>query len=126
MPLTAHSTDADATEDASTTSSAEDESDSASEDEPVPAPAGEVSSGVEEGRSRLDEPMPTEEACRILRVPLDADWETIEKSRREIVQKSHPDRLNFLSPEKWKAVLENARRANDATQALLNSRCRKC
>ena len=32
----------------------------------------------------------------MLQVTLGADWETIEKSRREIVQKSHPDKVRSL------------------------------
>ena len=35
----------------------------------------------------------------MLQVTLGADWETIEKSRRDIVQKSHPDASACSPPE---------------------------
>ena len=66
--------------------------------------------------------MSPEEASKVLQVTLGADWETIEKSRREIVQKSHPDRIRSLSPEKRRGLIEHARRANEAVQVLLGSR----
>jgi preprotein translocase subunit Sec63 len=58
----------------------------------------------------------------VLQVTLGADWETIEKSRREIVQKSHPDKVRSLPPERRKALIDHARRANEAVQILLGSR----
>jgi hypothetical protein len=66
--------------------------------------------------------MSPEEASRVLQVTLGADWETIEKSRREIVQKSHPDKVRSLPPERRKALIDHARRANDAVQVLLGLR----
>jgi hypothetical protein len=66
--------------------------------------------------------MSPEEASRVLQVSLGADWETIEKSRREIVQKSHPDKVRSLPPERRKALIDHARRANDAVQVLLGLR----
>jgi hypothetical protein len=63
-----------------------------------------------------------EEASAILRVTLGADWATIEKSRREIVQKSHPDKVRSLPPERRTALIEHAGRANKAVQVLLGSR----
>lgn len=63
-----------------------------------------------------------EEACKILQVTLAADWESIEKSRREIVQNSHPSRIRSLPPERRRTLEENALRANDAAHVLLGLR----
>jgi DnaJ-domain-containing protein 1 len=66
--------------------------------------------------------MSPEEACEVLQVTLGADWEAIEKSRREIVQKSHPDKVRSLPLEKGRALIEHARRANGAVRFLLGLR----
>jgi hypothetical protein len=66
--------------------------------------------------------MSPEEASKVLQVTLGADWETIEKSRREIVQKSHPDKVCLLPPERRRALVAHARRANEAVQVLLGLR----
>ncbi|MGA2083928.1 MAG: hypothetical protein ABSG60_00230 [Terracidiphilus sp.] len=66
--------------------------------------------------------MSPEEASKVLQVTLGADWETIEKSRREIVQKSHPDKVRSLPPERRRGIIEHARRANEAVQVLLGLR----
>ncbi len=62
--------------------------------------------------------MSPEEASKVLQVTLGAAWETIEKSRRGIVQKSHPDNIRSLSPERRRVLVEHARRANEAVQVL--------
>ena len=69
--------------------------------------------------------MSPEEASKVLQVTLGADWEMIEKSRREIVQKSHPDKVRSLPPERRKALIEHARRANEAIQVLLGLRIQR-
>jgi preprotein translocase subunit Sec63 len=66
--------------------------------------------------------MSTEEASKVLQVNLGADWETIEKSRRAIVQKAHPDKVRMLPPEKRRALIEHAHRANEAVQVLFGLR----
>jgi hypothetical protein len=85
------------------------------EPNPFPAPVGpkpEVGDAI----------MSPEAACKVLQVTLGADWETIEKSRREIVQISHPDKIRSLTPERRGALIEHARRANEAIQVLLGLR----
>jgi hypothetical protein len=52
--------------------------------------------------------MSSEEASKVLQVNLGADWETIEKPRRKIVQKSHPDKVRTLPPERRRALIEHA------------------
>jgi len=85
--------------------------------EPFPFPAP-----VEPRLDIGDAIMSPEEASRVLQVTLGADWETIEKSRREIVQKSHPDKVRSLPPERRRGIIEHARRANEAVQVLLGLR----
>lgn len=85
--------------------------------EPFPFPAP-----VEPRLHIGDAIMSPEEASKVLQVTLGADWEMIEKSRREIVQKSHPDKVRSLPPERRKALIDHARRANDAVQVLLGVR----
>jgi hypothetical protein len=85
--------------------------------EPLPFPAS-----VEPRLDVGDAIMSPEEASKVLQVTLGADWETIERSRREIVQKSHPDKIRSLPPERRKGLIEQARRANEAVQVLLGLR----
>lgn len=66
--------------------------------------------------------MSSEEACKVLRVAPGADWEMIEKARREIVQRSQPDKVRDLDPEKRKALIEHAHRVNEASRVLLELR----
>jgi DnaJ-domain-containing protein 1 len=85
--------------------------------EPIPFPAP-----AEPNAQTNTTTMSSEEACAVLRITLGADWEAIEKSRREIVQKSHPDKLRSLPQERRTALIEHARQANKAIQVLLNFR----
>jgi DnaJ-domain-containing protein 1 len=62
--------------------------------------------------------MPVEEACRVLNVPSSADWEKVEYSRREIVERSRPDRLSACTPQQRHALLLAAHRANRAAGVL--------
>jgi hypothetical protein len=64
--------------------------------------------------------MSPDEASKVLQVTLGADWESIDKSRRQIVQKSHPDKERSLPPERRKSLINHGRRANDAVQVLLD------
>lgn len=82
-------------------------------DEPIPFPP------TQPNNRSVDAIMSADEACKVLEVTLGANWESIEESRREIVQKSHPDRVRSLPPEKRRALIERARRANHAIQVLL-------
>lgn len=85
--------------------------------EPIPFPAREVP------RSQLDNAiMSSEEACKVLQITLGAAWETIEQARREVVQKSHPNKIRSFAPERQTAIVEQARRANAAARILFSSR----
>jgi len=85
--------------------------------EPIPFPARE------NPRSKPDNAiMSSEEACKVLQVTLGAAWETIEQARREVVQKSHPSRIRAFAPERHRAIVDQARRANAAAQILFRAR----
>ena len=85
--------------------------------EPIPFPAP-----AEPKPDAILTIMSLDEACMVLQVTLGADWETIEKSRREIVEKSHPNKVRSLTPERRRSLIEHARRANEAIQVLLGLR----
>lgn len=58
------------------------------------------------------------DAYKILRATPSSSWESIEQSRRQLVQQAHPDFIRDLSPE-WRAdIQQKAKRAN-AAYALL-------
>ncbi len=58
--------------------------------------------------------MPVPEAYKLLKATPSSTWETIEQTRREVVQRSHPERVTLLSPERRSEVLSAAKRTNDA------------
>jgi hypothetical protein len=72
--------------------------------------------------SALSQTVSLEDACKILRVTLGSDWETVEKARSQIVQSSHPDHLKGLPEEKRRELVRLAKLANTAAKALLDSR----
>jgi DnaJ-domain-containing protein 1 len=63
-----------------------------------------------------------EDACKILKVAPNASWDSIEQSRRAIVELARPDRLERLGEEKRHAVRLHALKANAALNALLQAR----
>lgn len=67
--------------------------------------------------------MPLDDACRILKATPGATWESIEQTRRSLVQQSHPSRWKTLSAEKRAQTLTEARRVNAAYAALSQARC---
>jgi hypothetical protein len=72
--------------------------------------------------SASDASMSPEEACKVLHVTLGTAWEMVETSRREIVQKSHPDNLRGLPQEDRRMLIEAAKRANIAIRIMLARR----
>ena len=67
--------------------------------------------------------MPLDEANKILKVAPGASWESIEKSRRMLMNQSHPSRLKEFSAEKRAEALANAKRVNAAYAVLSQTRC---
>ena len=63
-----------------------------------------------------------EDAYKILKVAPSASWDSIEQSRRTIVELTRPDRLENLNEERRQALRLDALRANAALDALLQER----
>lgn len=67
--------------------------------------------------------MPLEDAHKLLRATAGSTWESIEQTRRKLVQQAYPGLLNSMSPERRAHVLGEARRVNAAYVALSRARC---
>lgn len=67
--------------------------------------------------------MALDDAYNVLKARPGERWETIEQTRRTLVQLSHPSRLNSLSPEKRTQASVEAKRVNTAYAALSQARC---
>jgi hypothetical protein len=63
-----------------------------------------------------------EDACNILKVSAVASWDTIEQSRRAIVELTRPDRMAKLSDKNRHALRHDAQMANAALDALFEAR----
>jgi hypothetical protein len=64
-----------------------------------------------------------EEACRILKVAPGSTWETIEHSRRELVDRAHPERLVLMNEQKRQRASDEAKRVNLAYATLSAASC---
>jgi hypothetical protein len=67
--------------------------------------------------------MPVEDANKLLKATAGSTWESIEQTRRQLVQQSHPSRLRSMSPERSSQVLAEAKKVNAAYAALSQARC---
>lgn len=67
--------------------------------------------------------MPLEDAYKLLKATVGSTWESIEQTRRQLVQQSHPGRLRLMSPERRAQALAEAKRVNAACAALSQARC---
>ena len=67
--------------------------------------------------------MPVEDAYKLLKATAGSTWESIEQTRRQLVQQAHPSRVKSLSPERRASALAEARRVNAAYEALSQLRC---
>ena len=67
--------------------------------------------------------MPLEDAYKVLKATPGATWESLEQTRRSLVQLSHPSRWKTLSTERRAQALADARRVNAAYAALSQARC---
>jgi hypothetical protein len=83
----------------------------------LPNPAYKLLENIAESPS-----MVADEACKALRVVDGATWVEIEQARAKIVQRSHPDALEGLNPNKRANILAEARIANAAYLVLLQAR----
>lgn len=67
--------------------------------------------------------MPLEEAYKVLNATPGATWESIERTRRTLVQQSHPSQRETLSAKKRAEALAKAKRVNAAFAVLSQTRC---
>jgi hypothetical protein len=58
------------------------------------------------------------EAYKVLKVPTGSPWGLVERTRRQLVQQSHPSRMESLSAEERLRALAEARHVNAAYEAL--------
>ncbi len=68
--------------------------------------------------------MPFEDACKVLKTSPGATWESIEKTRRLLVQQSNPSLLKPLDNDRRAKALAEARLANTAYATLYAARYR--
>jgi curved DNA-binding protein CbpA len=67
--------------------------------------------------------MPVEDAYKLLKATPGSTWESIEQTRRLLVEQSHPERLKAMAAEKRSSALAEATRANTAYATLSRLRC---
>lgn len=67
--------------------------------------------------------MPLEDAYKLLKATAGSTWESIEQTRRQLVQQSHPDRLKSRSPDQRAQAIFVATQVNAAYSALSRARC---
>lgn len=67
--------------------------------------------------------IPLEDAYKLLKATSGSTWESIEQTRRLLVEASHPERLRSLPEGKRTQALAEAKRVNDAYAALSLARC---
>lgn len=67
--------------------------------------------------------MPLDDAYKDLKATPGATWESIEKARSTLVQRSHPSRWKMRSAEKRAEALTEARRVNAAYALLSQAHC---
>lgn len=66
-----------------------------------------------------------QDAFKVLNVPQNSPWESIEKARRKIVELANPGRLEMLQVEQRSKLIQDAKNANAAYAFLLNLRIDK-
>jgi hypothetical protein len=67
--------------------------------------------------------MPLDDAYKLLKATPGATWESIEQTRRLLIQASHPEKLRKLPESKRAQALTEASRVNAAYAALSQVRC---
>jgi hypothetical protein len=92
---------------------------------PPPASAQKQKPAAEEDSAISAELVVTvDEACKVLRTTLGASWESIEQTRRQLVNLAHPDRIAELVPEQRAETQAGARKVNAAYAVLMAARFR--
>ncbi len=67
--------------------------------------------------------MSLDDAYKVLKATPDSTWESIEQTRRLLVQASHPEKLRHVPESKRVQALSEASRVNAAYAALSQARC---
>ena len=67
--------------------------------------------------------MPLDDAYKLLKATPGATWESIEQTRRTLVQLAHPSRWKTLSTEKRAQAVAEAKRVNAGYAVLSQARC---
>jgi len=67
--------------------------------------------------------MPLDDAYKMLKASPSATWDSLEQTRRTLVQQSHPSRWKTMSTERRAQALAEAKRVNAAYAALSHARC---
>jgi len=67
--------------------------------------------------------MPLDDAYKLLKATPGATWESIEQTRRLLVQASHPEKLRNEPESKRAQALAEASRVNTAYVVLSQARC---
>ena len=65
---------------------------------------------------------PVDEAYKVLKATRGSTWESIERTRRQLVQQAHPSRVALLSAEKRAQAQAEAKRVNAAYAVLQATR----
>ncbi len=67
--------------------------------------------------------IPVEHAYKLLKATAASTWVSIEQTRRQLVQQSHPAHLKAMNAERRSQALAEAKRVNAAYAALSQARC---
>lgn len=67
--------------------------------------------------------MPLEDAYKLLKATAGSTWESIEQTRRQLVQRSAPQRVNSMSAQARAQALADAKLLNAAYALLSQARC---
>ena len=67
--------------------------------------------------------VPAEDAYKAFKATSGSTWESIEQTRRLLVQRCHPERLKAMTPERRSSALAEARWVNAAYATLSRVRC---
>lgn len=85
---------------------------------PDPVSPVDVHQPTASPRPPISAAMPVSEAYKMLKATPGSTWDSIEQTRRSLVDQSHPSRMASLSIEKRRQVQVDAKRVNDAYAIL--------
>ena len=87
------------------------------------APRPAVATAPSRPATPLAPTIPLEDAYKLLKATPGSTWESIEQTRRLLVQASHPEKVRALPEGRRSQALAEARRVNEAYAALSQARC---